>query len=261
MSGGAAGLGGHPGNQGPAAEHPAQADRYQRQLRTDLLRRADDPGAAVRQQWPVAHSVGLVGARHRRGRLAAQHGAAAASAGAAAPRPAAGRRAGAGSRQHPQGVRRPGGGQRHYVQGARRRNHGPDRPQRRRQEHDLQPDQRRAAGHARPGALPGRSHRRPLGARDRQARRGPHLPARAAAADHVGAGKRGPGGAHAFGRGRAVGRLAQRAPARPSCCTKPRSSCSASGWATICTSRRATWRWASNASWKSPARWRAIRCC
>ena len=157
--------------------------------------------------WPILANWwdGLTGADGSRRNLGRRRRARLAGAPASATRPG---RAGSGC--HPQGIRRPGGGQRHQLQGQLRRDHGPDRPERRRQEHHLQPDQRRAAGHARPGPLHGRAHRQPLGARDRQAGRGPHLPARATVAGHDGAGERGAGRAPALRRGRAGRRAAQR---------------------------------------------------
>ena len=163
----AAGLDRHPGAEGPVAELAAQTAGHQRQLRDDRLRRAADPDAAIRAQRPVADPGQLVGWPYRRRRLAPQPGAAGARARLAGAPASATRPGRAGSGCHPQGIRRPGGGQRHQLQGQLRRDHGPDRPERRRQEHHLQPDQRRAAGHARPGPLHGRAHRQPLGARDR----------------------------------------------------------------------------------------------
>src|SRR5690606_31487130 len=47
---------------------------------------------------------------------------------------------------------------------------------------------------------------------------------------------------------------------KPSCCTKPQCSSSVWGWPTTCMSRRATWRWASNASSRSRGPWPPIRC-
>ncbi len=76
---------------------------------------------------------------------------------------------------------------------------GPDRAQRRGQEHDVQPDQRRAAVDPRRDCLLRRAHRRAGRIRHRAAGHRAHVPARAPVADDVGA------------RQRRAGRL----PARP----------------------------------------------
>ena len=60
-----------------------------------------------------------------------------------------------------QDLRRSGGRQRRQLLGPRRRDHRPDRPQRRRQEHHLQPGLRRAGPERRRGALSRPARRRP----------------------------------------------------------------------------------------------------
>ncbi len=80
-----------------------------------------------------------------------------------------------------QALRRAGGRQRRELRSQGRRDHGPDRPQRRRQVDHVQPADLHAADDGRAGALPGPGHRRPAAAQGRAARPGAHLPAREAA--------------------------------------------------------------------------------
>ena len=65
-----------------------------------------------------------------------------------------------------------------------RRDPRPDRPQRRRQEHDVQPADRRAAGQCRPHHFPGRRHHAPSADGDRANGNCAHLPARQTAPQH-----------------------------------------------------------------------------
>src|SRR6185369_845476 len=109
----------------------------------------------------------------------------------AAARAACARHAAAASERPAQAVWRSGGGQGHVVFDARRRDPGADRPQRRRQDHDVQPDQRRAGSQRRRGPPAGRAHRRETLARHRAARPGTQLPACAPGLAHVGPGQRG----------------------------------------------------------------------
>ena len=117
-----------------------------------------------------------------------------------------------------------------------------DRPERRRQEHDVQPGHRRCcAPTARRDRVPRRAHRPPAVARHRPPRHRAHLPARAPAAEHDRArerrARRAPARASAASCRRCCASTATRSAA---CSPRPRRSSSASASARISTTSPAT---------------------
>ena len=132
----------HDGGQGMAQGRAAPVVPARRQLRDHRVRRAHDPAAAAHPRGPGAGAGALV-AGAAAGRAAARGHAA-----AAAPRAPGARHAAAGSEGPAKALRRAAGGQGAVVRHAFRRDPGPDRAQRRRQEHGVQPDQRHPARRA-----------------------------------------------------------------------------------------------------------------
>ena len=152
-----------------AAEPAAMADRQHRQFRDGRVRRGSgaDPANRLRRNMadPVRPSAAAVTANAGR-RPAAAGSATAASGDTAA--------AGAGGAQ---GIRRTGRRQRCELRGRQRANHRADRPQRRRQEHDVQPDHRRVSAQLRPNRIRGTSAAGADAATRRDPGPRPHLPA------------------------------------------------------------------------------------